>query len=40
MSRGGAAIEGDAESKAGYRLPAVSTAPDAGLELTRCEIMT
>ena len=40
MSRGGAEREGDAESEAGPRLRAVSTEPDAGLELTHCEIMT
>ena len=38
MSRGGAETEGDTESKAGYRLRAVSAEPDAGLELTNCEI--
>ena len=32
--------EGDTESEAGSRLPAVSTEPDAGLGLTRCEIKT
>ena len=32
--------EGDTESEAGSRLGAVSTEPDAGLELTNCEIMT
>ena len=32
--------EGDTESEVGYRLGAVSTEPDTGLELTRCEIMT
>ena len=32
--------EGDAQSKAGSRLPAVSTEPDAGLEPTNREIMT
>ena len=31
---------GDTESKAGSRLPAVSTEPDAGLELMNREIMT
>ena len=31
---------GDTESEAGSRLRAVSTEPDAGLELTNCEIMT
>ena len=30
----------DTESKAGSRLQAVSTEPDAGLELTNCEIIT
>ena len=40
MSRGGAEREGDTESEAGSRLRAVSTEPDTGLELTRCEIMT
>ena len=40
MSRGGAEREGDTESKAGSRLWAVSTEPDAGLEPTDCEIMT
>ena len=39
-SRGRAEREGDTESEAGSRLPAVSTEPDAGLELTNCEIMT
>ena len=32
--------EGDTESKMGSRLPAVSTVPEAGLELTNREIMT
>ena len=40
MSGGGADREGDAESKAGPRLRAGSIEPDAGLELTDCEIMT
>ena len=40
MSRGGAEREGDAESEAGSRLRAVSTEPNAGLELTDREIMT
>ena len=44
MSRGGAERERererDAESKAGSRLRAVSTEPDAGLELINREIMT
>ena len=37
---GGAEREGDIESEAGARLRAVSTEPDTGLELTKCEIMT
>ena len=32
--------EGDTESEPGSRLWAVSTEPDAGLELMNCEIMT
>ena len=32
--------EGDTESEAGVRLRAISTEPDAGLELTDREIMT
>ena len=40
MSRGEADREGDTESEAGSRLPAVSTEPDAGLEPTDREIMT
>ena len=42
MSRGGAERERerDPESKAGSRLRAVSTEPDAGLELTDREIVT
>ena len=32
--------ERDTESEAGFRLPAVSTEPDMGLELANCEIMT
>ena len=40
MSWGGADREGDTESEAGSRLLAVSTEPDAGLELTNREIMT
>ena len=40
VSRGVAEAEGDTESKADSRLWAVSTEPDAGLELTDCEIMT
>ena len=39
MSRG-EAEKGDTESGAGSRLQAVSTEPDAGLELMDCEIMT
>ena len=40
VSRGGAEREGNTESKVGSRLRAVSTEPDAGLELPNCEIMT
>ena len=40
MSGGGADREGDTEFKAGSRLRAVTTQPDAGLELTDHEIMT
>ena len=40
VSRGGAEREGDTESEAGSRLQAISAEPDAGLELTNCEIMT
>ena len=40
MSRGGAEREGDTECEAGSRLRAVSTEPDAGLELPNREIMT
>ena len=36
----GAEREGGTESEAGSRLPAVSTEPNMGLELTSCEIMT
>ena len=36
----GAEREGDTESEAGSRLQAVSTEPDAGLELMNREIMT
>ena len=39
MSRGGAEREGNTESEKGYRLLAVSTEPDAGLELMCYEIM-
>lgn len=40
MSGGGAEREGDIESEAGSRLQAVSTEPDAGIELMNYEIMT
>ena len=40
MSGKGAKREGDTECKAGSRVRAVSTEPDAGLELTNHEIMT
>ena len=40
MSREGAEREGDTESEASSRLQAVSTEPDAGLELTDGEIVT
>ena len=40
MNRGGAEREGDTESETGSRLWAVSTEPDAALELTDREIMT
>ena len=40
MSGEGAEREGDTESEAGSRLSAVSTEPDAGLELTDPETMT
>ena len=40
MNGGGAKREGDTASEAGSRLRAVSTGPDAGLELTDREIMT
>ena len=40
MSGGGSEREGDTESEAGPRLRAVSTEPDAGLELTDREIVT
>ena len=39
-SGGQAEREGDTDPKAGSRLRAVSTEPDAGLELTDREIMT
>ena len=40
VSGGGAEREGDTESEAGSRLPAVSTEPNEGLKLMNCEIMT
>ena len=40
MSGRGAESEGDTESEAGSRLPAVSTETNVGLKLTTCEIMT
>ena len=40
MSGKGAETEGDTESGAGSGLRAVSTEPDAGLELTNREITT
>ena len=40
MNGGGAEREGDKESETGSRLWAVSTEPDAGLELMNPEIMT
>ena len=40
MSKGGAEREGDTASEAGSRFRAVSTEPDAGLELTNWEIVT
>ena len=40
MSTGGVEREGDTESEAGSRLRAVSTEPDAGLELMDHETMT
>ena len=40
MNGGGAEREGDTELEAGSRLRAISTEPNAGLELTNCEIMT
>ena len=40
MSGGGKEGERDTESQAGSRLRAVSTEPDAGLELVNREIMT
>ena len=40
MKGGGAERGGDTQSEAGSRLQAVSTEPDAGLELTNHVIMT
>ena len=40
MNGGGAEREGDRELEAGSRLRAVSTEPNAGLELMKREIMT
>ena len=40
MSGGGAESEAATESKAGSRLPAVSTEPDVGLELTNHKTVT
>ena len=40
MNGGGSEKEGDTESETGSKLWAVSTEPDAGLELTDLEIMT
>ena len=40
MNGGEAEREGDTESEAGSRLRAISPEPDAGLELTDCEIVT
>ena len=40
MNGEGAEREGDTEAEAGSRLRAVSTEPDAGLELTIREIVT
>ena len=40
MSGGGAERDGDIESEAGSRLPAVGTEPDVGLEPRNREIMT
>ena len=40
MNRVGSEREGDTELEIGSRLRAVSTEPDAGLELTDREIMT
>ena len=40
MNGGGAEREGDTELETGSRLRAISPEPDAGLELTDCEIVT
>ena len=40
MNGGGPGREGDTESEAGSRLPAVSTESNVGVKLTNCEIMT
>ena len=40
MSKGGTEREGDTESEAGCKLWAVSTEPEAGLELMNRKIMT
>ena len=40
VSGGGAEKEGDTESEAGFRLQAVGTEPNVGLELTNRKIMT
>ena len=40
MSGGGAEREGDTESEADSRLPAVSSEPKVELKLMNCEIMT
>ena len=40
MSKGGTEREQDTESEVGARLQAVSTEPDAGLEITNREITT
>ena len=40
MNGGGSEREGDSESEIDSRLRAVSTEPDAGLELTNWEIVT
>ena len=40
VSRGGAEREGDTETEAGFRLWAISTEPDVGLEPMNHEIMT